>query len=197
MDTSSAVDVITTAPEVVDFSLLGLFLAADLVVKTVMIGLLAASIWSWAIIVDKSMLYGRYNRQMNNFERVFWSGQSLEDLYQQMQERPSAGLGAIFVAAMKEWKRSHEQSASSFIGVQTRMDKVLDVAIARESETLEKRLGFALYRPLWHGMGNYERLHPHRRGLVDQPHGCCGSHRRSAVRHGHRSPRRHPGGDRL
>ena len=78
MDTSSAVDVITTTPEVVDFSLIGLFLAADLVVKTVMIGLLAASVWSWAIIVDKSMLYGRYNRQMNNFERVFWSGQSLE-----------------------------------------------------------------------------------------------------------------------
>jgi biopolymer transport protein TolQ len=142
MDASSAVDVVTTTPEVIDFSLLGLFLAADLVVKAVMIGLLAASIWSWAIIVDKSMLYGRYNRQMNVFERVFWSGQSLEDLYQQMQERPSAGLGAIFVAAMKEWKRSHEQSASSFIGVQTRMEKVLDVAIARESETLDKRLGF-------------------------------------------------------
>ena len=121
MDASSAVDVVTTTPEVIDFSLLGLFLAADLVVKTVMVGLLAASIWSWAIIVDKSMLYGRYNRQMNAFERVFWSGQSLEDLYQQMQERPSVGLGAIFVAAMKEWKRSHEQSAASFIGVQTRM----------------------------------------------------------------------------
>ena len=142
MDASSAVDVVTAAPEVVDFSLLALFLGADIVVKLVMLGLLAASVWCWAIIVDKSMLYGRYNRQMNVFERVFWSGQSLEDLYQQMQERPSPGLGAIFVAAMKEWKRSHEQSASSFIGVQTRMDKVLDVAISRESETLDKRLGF-------------------------------------------------------
>jgi biopolymer transport protein TolQ len=136
------VDVVTTTAEHVDFSLFGLFMAADLVVKTVMIGLLAASVWSWAIIVDKSMLYGRYNRQMNQFERVFWSGQSLEDLYQQMHERPSVGLGAIFVAAMKEWKRSHEQNASSFIGVQARMEKVLDVAIARESEHLEKRLGF-------------------------------------------------------
>ena len=142
MDAPSAVEIVTATAEHADLSLLGLFMAADLVVKTVMIGLLAASVWSWAIIVDKSMLYGRYNRQMNQFERVFWSGQSLEDLYQQMQERPSAGLGAIFVAAMKEWKRSHEQNASSFIGVQARMDKVLDVAIARESETLEKRLGF-------------------------------------------------------
>ena len=137
-------DVTTTAPAAapVDFSLLALFLHADWLVKIVMLGLLAASVWCWAIIIDKSMLYGRANRQMNAFERVFWSGQSLEELYQQMQERPSMGLGAIFVAAMKEWKRSHEQNAASFIGVQGRLDKVLDVAISRESDTLERRLQF-------------------------------------------------------
>lgn len=126
----------------VDLSIWALFTQADLVVKTVMIGLLAASVWCWAIIVDKSMLYGRVKREMNRFERTFWSGQSLEDLYQQMAERPAVGLGAVFVAAMKEWKRSHEQNAASFLGVQGRLDKVLDVAISRESETLEKRLGF-------------------------------------------------------
>jgi len=125
-----------------DFSIWALFWQADLIVKTVMIGLLLASVWCWAIIVDKSMLYGRARREMNRFERVFWSGQSLEELYQQMSERPSVGLGAVFVAAMKEWKRSHEQNAASFIGMQARLEKVLDVAIARESENLEKRLGF-------------------------------------------------------
>lgn len=125
-----------------DFSIWALFWQADLIVKTVMIGLLLASIWCWAIIVDKSMLYGKAQREMNRFERVFWSGQSLEELYQQMSERPSMGLGAVFVAAMKEWKRSHEQNAASFIGMQARLEKVLDVAIARESENLEKRLGF-------------------------------------------------------
>jgi biopolymer transport protein TolQ len=137
-------DVTTTAPAAapVDFSLLALFLHADWLVKIVMLGLLAASIWCWAIIIDKSMLYGRANRQMNAFERVFWSGQSLEDLYQQMQERPTVGLGAIFVAAMKEWKRSHEQNAASFLGIQARLEKVLDVAISRESDGLEKRLQF-------------------------------------------------------
>ena len=142
---SSVVNDVTTVPPAepaANFSLLGLFLSADWIVKIVMLGLLGASIWCWAIIVDKSMLYGRANRQMNSFERVFWSGQSLEDLYQQMQERPSMGLGAIFVAAMKEWKRSHEQNAASFLGVQARLDKVLDVAISRESDGLEKRLGF-------------------------------------------------------
>jgi biopolymer transport protein TolQ len=137
MDPAIAVEAAQT-----DFSILGLFLQADWVVKSVMLGLLAASIWCWAIIVDKSMLYGRARREMNRFERNFWSGQSLEELYQQTSDRPSVGLGAIFVAAMKEWKRSHEQNASSFTGVQARLDKVLDVAIARESENLEKRLGF-------------------------------------------------------
>ena len=125
-----------------DLSIWALFWQADLVVKTVMIGLLAASVWCWAIIVDKSMLFARVRLEMNRFERVFWSGQSLEELYQQMSERKSMGLGAVFVAAMKEWKRSHEQNAASFIGMQARLEKVLDVAISRESETLEKRLGF-------------------------------------------------------
>jgi biopolymer transport protein TolQ len=129
----------TQAP---DLSIWALFWQADIIVKTVMVGLLIASVWCWAIIVDKSMLYGRVRREMNRFERTFWSGQSLEELYQDMSDRKSMGLGAVFVAAMKEWKRSHEQNAASFIGMQARLEKVLDVAISRESENLEKRLGF-------------------------------------------------------
>jgi len=136
-----ALDAVSVAGEI-DFSLLALFLRADLVVKLVMIGLLLASVWSWAIIVDKSLLYGRSRRAMNKFERVFWSGQSLEELYQSFSEKNTTGQEAVFVAAMKEWKRSHEQNASSAFGVQVRLEKVLDVAIARESETLEKQLGF-------------------------------------------------------
>lgn len=137
-----AMDAVGAAAQHSDLSIWALFWQADWIVKTVMVGLLAASVWSWAIIVDKSMLYGRARREMNRFERLFWSGQSLEELYQQMSERPSMGLGGVFVAAMKEWKRSHEQNAASFIGMQARLEKVLDVAIARESESLERRLGF-------------------------------------------------------
>jgi biopolymer transport protein TolQ len=137
-----AMDAVGTVAAHSDFSIWALFWQADWIVKTVMIGLLVASVWSWAIIVDKSMLYGKARREMNRFERLFWSGQSLEELYQQMSDRPAMGLGAVFVAAMKEWKRSHEQNAASFIGMQARLEKVLDVAISRESETLEKRLGF-------------------------------------------------------
>lgn len=135
-------DAVGTAATHTDLSIWALFWQADLVVKTVMVGLLAASVWCWAIIVDKSLLYGRARREMNRFERIFWSGQSLEELYQQMSERPAMGLGAVFVAAMKEWKRSHEQNAASHIGMQARLEKVLDVAISRESENLEKNLGF-------------------------------------------------------
>lgn len=125
-----------------DFSLLALFLSADIVVKIVMVGLLLASVWCWAIILDKWWSYGRARREMNRFERVFWSGQSIDQLYQSLAERSTKGMSAVFVSAMKEWKRSHEQGASSFIGVQQRIEKVLDVAISREADRLEKRLSF-------------------------------------------------------
>lgn len=133
---------LTSAAAEVDFSLFALFWAADWVVKAVMIGLLVASVWSWAIIVDKTMLYGRSRRAMNKFEKNFWSGQSLEELYQQLSDTETRGMASVFVAAMKEWKRSHEQGASSYIGVQQRLDKVLDLTIGRESDKLEARLTF-------------------------------------------------------
>ncbi len=135
MDTTTAVaSAAPVASQVVDFSLIALFLSASWVVKIVMLGLLAASIWCWAIIVDRSLLFTRASREMNRFERIFWSGQSLEELYQSMADRPSVGLGAIFVAAMKEWKRSHEQGASSYIGVQARLEKVRSMSPFRARE---------------------------------------------------------------
>lgn len=126
----------------VDVSLWGLFMEAGLIVKLVMIGLLLASVWSWAIIVDKSLLYARTKRQLDRFEKVFWSGQSLEELYRTLSDRSPTGMGALFVAAMREWKRSFERGANSQIGLQTRIDKVLDVSLSREAERLEKRLIF-------------------------------------------------------
>ena len=126
----------------VDTSLVSLFLEASLVVQLVMVGLLIASIWCWAIIVDKSMLFARVRRATDKFEQTFWSGQSLEHLYQQASASNPSGMSALFVAAMGEWKRSFERNARSPIGLQTRIDKVLDVAMAREMEKLEKRLLF-------------------------------------------------------
>ncbi|WP_156382255.1 MULTISPECIES: protein TolQ [unclassified Aureimonas] len=123
-------------------SLLGLFWQAGFIVKMVMLGLLAASVWSWAIIVDKTMRYGAFRRQLNTFENNFWSGQSLEELYHTLSERKTNGMGALFVAAMREWKKSFEKGARSPIGLHTRIEKAMDVTLAREMDHLESRLGF-------------------------------------------------------
>jgi biopolymer transport protein TolQ len=119
----------------------GLFVQLHgLVSYSVMIGLLLASIWVWAIVIDKTVLYRRTRRDMDKFEQAFWSGQSLEDLYRTLSARPNTSMGALFVAAMREWKRSFEGQARSFAGLQMRIEKVMDVTIAREIERLERRL---------------------------------------------------------
>ncbi len=123
----------------VEVTILGMFLGAHFVVKLVMVGLLLSSLWSWAIIINKFMTFGKIERGMDRFEENFWSGNSLEDLYQTLSERPTNGMGSLFVSAMREWKRSFT-SSGSFMGLQARIEKVLDVSIAREVERLESQL---------------------------------------------------------
>jgi biopolymer transport protein TolQ len=123
-----------------NLSLWALFYNADLIVKLVMVGLLIASVWVWAIAIDKILLYARMRRAMDSFEKAFWSGQSLEELYRSLSARPTHSMAALFVAAMREWKRSLESQARSFAGLQMRIEKVMDVTIAREVERLERRL---------------------------------------------------------
>jgi biopolymer transport protein TolQ len=124
----------------VDMSLLALFLQAHWVVKSVMIGLITASIWVWAIAIDKFILFTRTRRAADRFEQAFWSGQSLEELYRSLSAKPTHAMAALFVAAMREWKRSFEGHARSFAGLQQRIDKVMDVTIMREIDRLERRL---------------------------------------------------------
>jgi biopolymer transport protein TolQ len=135
-------DVAQSLPSIVssDLSLWTLFWHASWLVKLVMIGLTASSIWLWAIVIDKTVLYARTRRAMDNFEAAFWSGQSLEELYRTLSSKPNHSMGALFVAAMREWKRSFEGAPRSFAGLQMRIDKVMQVTIAREIERLEKRL---------------------------------------------------------
>jgi biopolymer transport protein TolQ len=121
-------------------SILSLFLEASLVVKCVMIGLMAASVWCWAIVVDKVLLYNKSRRQMDTFEQVFWSGQSLEELYRTLASRNNTGMPALFVAAMREWKRSHEGGRAAIGSLQQRIDKVMDVTIGRELDRLTSKL---------------------------------------------------------
>jgi biopolymer transport protein TolQ len=132
---------------VVDLSILELFRNAHIVVKFVMIGLLLASIWSWAIILEKLFLYAKTRKETDKFEQVFWSGQSLDELYNALNTRRNTGMAALFVAAMREWKRSTERESGErgsrpMPGVQLRVEKVMDVTISREVERLERRLTF-------------------------------------------------------
>ena len=127
----------------VDLSVWQLFSNAHIVVKIVMIGLLAVSVWSWAIILEKFFLFAKTRKETDKFEQVFWSGQSLEELYQALAQRRNTGMPALFVAAMREWKRSLERDAGKPMpGVQLRVDKVMDVTISREVERMERRLTF-------------------------------------------------------
>ncbi|MDH7799372.1 MULTISPECIES: protein TolQ [unclassified Beijerinckia] len=124
----------------VEVTLWGMFWGAHFVVKVVMLGLLAASVWSWAIIINKTMLFASTEKAMDRFEDSFWSGNSLEELYQSLSATPTTAMSTLFVAAMREWKRSFTNASSAFMGLQARIEKVLDVSIAREVEKLESQL---------------------------------------------------------
>ena len=135
-------DTLALAEPHASVSIWALFWQAGLVVKLVMIGLIFASVWTWAIIIDKVIAYGRMRAALNRFEQVFWSGQSLEELYRTLSDRKTTGMGSIFVAAMREWKKSFEKGARTPMGLQTRIDKAMDLALTREMEKMEGRLGF-------------------------------------------------------
>jgi biopolymer transport protein TolQ len=130
------------AMPVVEITMFGLFWQAHFVVKVVMLGLLGSSIWCWSIIVDKTLLFRRAKAEMDAFEEEFWSGRPLEELYRVYNDKPATGLAALFVAAMREWRRSYEGSGRSIRSLGQRIDKVLDVTIQREVERLESRLLF-------------------------------------------------------
>jgi biopolymer transport protein TolQ len=129
-----------------DLSILGLFLQADIVVKAVMVILLLASFWSWAVIFDKVMRLRRLKRETAQFEESFWSGGSLDDLYDRVGQRPVEPMSAIFAAAMREWRRS---AAKGLIGsgqlrasLQDRIERVMDVTVGREMERLERFMAY-------------------------------------------------------
>ncbi len=132
-----------TAP---DLSMWALFLRADLVVKAVMIGLIVASFVSWAIIFDKILRLRRLFKGADNFEEAFWSGGSLEDLYDRIGPRPPDPMTSIFVAAMREWRRSAAKGLadreSARASLPQRIERVMQVTLGREMEALNRRMGF-------------------------------------------------------
>ena len=185
-----------------EISLWHLFMQASWVVKLVMLGLVLASVWSWAIIIEKFFAVRKMNSANDRFEQYFWSGQSLEDLFLSMGNRNNIGLAAIFMAAMREWKRSQDAAMrAGFQGVQKRIEKVMDVQIQKEMHDVEVApavprhhgVGRALHRPVRHGVGHHGVVPGHRQFAEHQPQRGGAGHRGSAVRHRHRPCCRHTG----
>ncbi len=127
-----------------DLSLITLFLQADIVVKLVMVLLLMASIWVWAVIFEKITALRRINRAATAFEDRFWSGGSLEDLYEQEGVRPIHPMAAVFGAAMGEWRRSSRVAGADMArgSVRDRIDRAMNVTVVREMERLERWMVF-------------------------------------------------------
>ena len=123
-----------------DFSLVALFMQADWVVKSVMIGLVIASVWVWAIIANRLAAYGKAKRDMAAFDRAFASGRPLAELRRDYADG-QGGLSAVFIAAMDEWDKSHAAQAANSVGLQSRLEIALDLAVSEQSAVLEKRLG--------------------------------------------------------
>ena len=124
----------------VDFSVWGLFLRATLTVKLVMVMLIIASFWSWSIIIQKLIQYRTARRENAQFDQAFWSGEPLDGLFEQLGPEPGGPSEKVFAAGMTEWRRSHRDDGGLIPGATARIDRSMDVAIAKEAERLQKGL---------------------------------------------------------
>jgi len=132
-------------PEVSGISVVSLFLRADPIVKIVFVVLVLASLWSWTIIINKWLALGSLRRRADKFEKTFWSGLSLDELYQQFAQRPDHPFAAVFTSALREWRRAFEAGPPReglVGGVKDRIDKAMNVTIQRETDGIERQLGF-------------------------------------------------------
>ena len=126
----------------IDFSMMALFARATLIVQAVMIMLIVASFWSWAIIIQKHLVFRRTRAAVAAFDAEFWSGQPLDGLYARIGTNPRSGPERVFVAGMAEWQRSHRQDGALIPGAAQRIDRSMDVAINREARELNRGLTF-------------------------------------------------------
>ena len=123
-----------------EFSMWALFLQATLPVKLVMLMLILASVWAWAVYFNKWIMFRRAKAHAAAFEQDFWSGEPLDDLFETVGGRPVPGLEVIFAAGMSEWRRSHAKDGVLIAGAQSRIERSMDVALAKETERLQSGL---------------------------------------------------------
>lgn len=144
METQALADVANTTA---GLSMWDMVWASDMITKVVMIGLIAASVWSWAIIFEKISNLRQVKRLSKAFEEKFWSGGSLDKLYEVIGNRPKDPMSAMFVSAMREWKRTNIMKSKTDRGLrgvslQQRIEKAMMVSMDKELDELDTRLGF-------------------------------------------------------
>ena len=132
--------------ENVDFSMFALFMSADLIVKSVILILIFASIYSWSIIVSKLMRLRKLKQMEKEFDEIFWSGNSFEDLYETLNFNKLDPKSKIFCAAISEWKKSKSnyegEIHSNIASLKDRMQRSMIVTFNKETEKVEKSLTF-------------------------------------------------------
>ena len=128
------------AVQSIDFSLLALFLRATLIVKIVMLILMVSSIWSWSIIIQKFIDFKRANQKNKLFQDAFWSGEPLDELFEQLGPNPQGDSESIFVSGMIEWRQSHRKDGALIAGSQARIDRAMNVTLSRVSDKLASGL---------------------------------------------------------
>jgi biopolymer transport protein TolQ len=132
--------------QAIDFSLLSLFLRADLVVKSVIVILIISSVYSWTIIIGKLIRINRLKQLDKEFDEIFWSGNSFEDLYETFQYNQNDSKTKIFCSAIEEWRKSNRDSntldLNGLNSLKERMSRSMQVTFNKESEIVEKNLTF-------------------------------------------------------
>lgn len=129
-----------------DLSMIGLFLQADLIVKSVMLALILASIWAWTVILAKRSNLKKLNKKADIFEDSFWSGEPLDKIYQRVKNSKPDPLLATFAAGMEEWQAGIAGGLpikeSMQASLRQRVERAMNVAIGREINVLERGMTF-------------------------------------------------------
>ena len=125
----------------IEFSIWALFSRATLPVQLVMILLIGLSVWSWTIAINKRLVLGVARRRAAAFDQSFWSGDPLDELFDQISASPKGGSELIFTAGMTEWRRSHREDGAMIAGAQSRIERSMDVALSKQANQLQNNLG--------------------------------------------------------
>jgi biopolymer transport protein TolQ len=126
-----------------DLTIWSLFLEADPVVKGVMLILGVASIWCWAVAVDKWLQFGDLESHARKFERDFWSGRTADDMDERGSDRPRDALARVYAAAAREWREARRTGLTGEAAqlVLARVDRLMQAQVSREMGRASRNLG--------------------------------------------------------